>query len=873
MEKGKANQWVVLKFGGTSVASLECWQAIRVVVEKRINAGLRPVVVCSALSGISDMLERLIEKAVSGSHQKTLDIINDKHRELADQLGVDFGVADCYLEELVDLANGISLTGEATPRVRAQVLALGELILTSLGAEFLNNKGPSVEWRDARELLIAKDAAGSPPEKKFLAALCEFERDEDLDFRLPSKPPAGRRGNDNNQAILTQGFIAGDKSGETVLLGRGGSDVSAAYFAAKLGASRCEVWTDVPGLFTANPHRIPTARLLTALDYDEALEIASSGGKVLHPRSLAPLKKNGIPLHIYSLAHPGLEGTVISVDAEKKNAQVKAISARPGITLISMDTVDMWHQAGFLADVFDAFKDHGISVDLISTSETNLTVTLDDTLDSLDQAVFNDLISRLETFCGVRVVSDCAFVSIVGRNIRSILHRLAPALEIFNEHRVYMISQAANDLSFTFVVDEDQAERLVKKLHKQLFQEEVESALFGPTWQDIFAGRKKEEPQRTAWWQAKKDVLIGLAKKESPLYVYDEEMLQKRLEDLKGIKSADRIFYSIKANSNPGVLKSVYDAGFGFECVSQGELEWVAELFPGIGPSGILFTPNFAARSEYSRAFELGAMVTLDNIYPLREWQEVFKGKDILVRVDPGAGQGHHKYVKTAGSKSKFGISLSELGELKNLAGECGARITGLHAHVGSNVFTTDTWSDTALFFTEVAKDFPDVSILDLGGGLGVVEKAGRRELDLSQVDENIKRVKKEFPQFEIWIEPGRYVVAECGVLLARVTQTKKKGDYNYVGLNVGMNTLIRPALYGAHHDIFNLSRLDEKPEFVANIVGPICETGDVLGYERRIALPREGDIFLIATAGAYGRVMSSQYNLRNPAAEYFLSI
>jgi diaminopimelate decarboxylase/aspartate kinase len=172
----------------------------------------------------------------------------------------------------------------------------------------------------------------------------------------------------------------------------------------------------------------------------------------------------------------------------------------------------------------------------------------------------------------------------------------------------------------------------------------------------------------------------------------------------------------------------------------------------------------------------------------------------------------------------------------------------------------------------EVARRFPEVRVLDLGGGLGVPERHGQSPLDLALVDETLGRFKAAHPGLEIVLEPGRYLVAEAGVLLTRVTQLKRKGDLHYVGVDTGMNNLIRPALYGAWHQIVNLSRLGEPLTLVADVVGPICETGDVLGHGRRLPDTREGDVLLIATAGAYGRAMASQYNLRPLASEVLLS-
>jgi diaminopimelate decarboxylase/aspartate kinase len=162
--------------------------------------------------------------------------------------------------------------------------------------------------------------------------------------------------------------------------------------------------------------------------------------------------------------------------------------------------------------------------------------------------------------------------------------------------------------------------------------------------------------------------------------------------------------------------------------------------------------------------------------------------------------------------------------------------------------------------------------VLDLGGGLGVPERPGQASLDLAQFDALLGRFRQAHPDYQLWIEPGRFLVARAGALLTRVTQLKTKEHVQYVGVDAGMNTLIRPALYGSYHAIVNLSRIDEPPTTVANVVGPICESGDTLGHSRALPDPSEGDVLLVATTGAYGRAMSSTYNLREPAREVVLS-
>ena len=160
---------------------------------------------------------------------------------------------------------------------------------------------------------------------------------------------------------------------------------------------------------------------------------------------------------------------------------------------------------------------------------------------------------------------------------------------------------------------------------------------------------------------------------------------------------------------------------------------------------------------------------------------------------------------------------------------------------------------------------------MDVGGGLGIPERPGQLRLDLQALDAALAQVRQENPGVELWIEPGRYIVAEAGVLLARVTQLKGKGEVRYVGVATGMNSLIRPALYGAHHEIVNLTRLDEPATEVVDVVGPICESADQLGNDRLLPPTREGDVLLIANTGAYGHAMSSNYNLRAPAPEFLI--
>lgn len=217
---------------------------------------------------------------------------------------------------------------------------------------------------------------------------------------------------------------------------------------------------------------------------------------------------------------------------------------------------------------------------------------------------------------------------------------------------------------------------------------------------------------------------------------------------------------------------------------------------------------------------------------------------------------------------SKFGIPLFELAEARELVARAGAHVVGLHAHTGSGILEADTWQNVARVLATAAADFPRLRVLDLGGGLGVPEKRDGRSLDLDALGQSLEEIRRAWPHYQLWLEPGRYLIAEAGVLVATVTQTKGKGEVQYVGVSTGMNSLIRPALYGAYHEIANLSRWGDHATELVSVVGPNCETGDRLGTDRWLPACREGDVLAIANAGAYGYVMSSRYNLREPARE-----
>jgi bifunctional diaminopimelate decarboxylase / aspartate kinase len=859
-----APAWVVMKFGGTSVSTPERWETIESLVRERLANGERPLIVHSALSQVSNQLEKAIKAALNKDKSDVLQRIADQHVELASAMGLDGkALIAPALERLTPWLDGMAMVGEASPRIRAKILAEGEIMATALGAARLSASGLDVTLFDARKGLHCLPQKDASLATQYLGALCTDGPDDALQARLNAP---------DNTIVLTQGFIAANAKDETVLLGRGGSDVSAALFAAKLQARRLEIWTDVPGMFSTDPRLTASARLLMDLGYDEAQEIALMGAKVVHPRALPPARRAKIPVWIKCTQNPKATGTRISAKPADNHARVKAITVKHGLVLISMTSTAMWGEAGFLAQAFAAFAKNGLSIDLVSTSEASVTVSLDSGQNPDDLAL-EQLQADLAPLCRVSILRNCASVSLVGRGIRTILHKLTPALELFREHPVRLVSQAANDLNFTVVVDEDQANKLARRLHDEMVEVEPQDKVFGAPWQETktqpFAGEAVP-----LWWMSRRDKLLAIKPAGEAAYVYDLQTVKTRAVSLKAVDSVARVFYAMKANAHPEILQTLAAQGIGMECVSLAEIEHAFAQIEGLTADNILFTPNFAPRREYEAAIAKGVRLTLDNLHPLQHWPELFNGCDLLLRVDPERSRGHHRHVQTAGARAKFGIPMGDLAEARTLAAAAGARIVGLHAHAGSGILDPGHWRDIATLFASLADEFADLKIFNLGGGLGVPENAGAAALDLIALNENLKSVQATCPNIQLWLEPGRYMVAEAGVLLASVTQTKTKGTTAYAGLETGMNSLIRPALYGAHHDIVNLSRLNDEADTNALcVVGPICESADILGIDRQLPPTFEGDVMLIANAGAYAAVMGSHYNLRAPAREISLNI
>ncbi|MFC5569652.1 bifunctional aspartate kinase/diaminopimelate decarboxylase [Lysobacter yangpyeongensis] len=853
-----AHPWVVLKFGGTSVSRRNRWDTIGRLASKRMaEDGARVLVVVSALSGVTNELQAI---ANGDDVVARIAALVERHRAFCAELDLD---ADAVLGERLATLQALGTDPRAAQRTldwQADVLAQGELLSSTLGAAYLRTQGHDFGWCDARQWLDAVSLPNASAWAQRLSVNCRHNGDTGFAERFAQQAAP---------MLLTQGFIARHGDGGTAILGRGGSDTSAAYFGALLKAKRVEIWTDVPGMFTANPRDVPDARLLTRLDYAEAQEIATTGAKVLHPRSIAPCRDAGVPMAILDTERFDLPGTRIDASAATVPG-VKAISRRNGIVLVSMESIGMWQQVGFLADVFERFKRHGLSVDLIGSSETNVTVSLDPSENLVNSNVLEALSADLAEVCRVKVIAPCAAITLVGRGMRSLLHKLSDIWATFGRERVHLISQSSNDLNLTFVIDEADADGMLPQLHAELIRSGampvLDAAVFGPSWREIAHGKAV---RATQWWEGARDVLLQYAQAGTPRYVYDLATVRDRARNLLAVPAIDRCFYAIKANPHPAILRTLVQEGLGLECVSQAELDHVFATLPELSPQRVLFTPSFAPRREYEAAFARGVTVTLDNVEALQRWPETFRGRTLWLRLDLGHGEGHHEKVKTGGVAAKFGLPIARFDAFVDEARRLDVRISGLHAHLGSGIEDPRHWRGVYAELAGLADNVGTIETIDIGGGLPIPYTPDAQDFDLAAWRTGLDEIKSAYPRYGLVIEPGRYLVAEAGVLLLAVTQVVEKDGVRRIGCDAGMNALVRPAMYEAYHGIHNLTRFGDGATAAFDVVGPICESGDVLGRSR--LLPEatgEGDVLLVADAGAYGMAMANTYNLRALPAE-----
>lgn len=477
-----------MKFGGTSVATRARWQTIADIIRARREDGFRVLIVCSAISGISNLLEELIakieeRKPVTGQLAK----LRERHYRMCDEMGIERAVVDSWVVSLERLVEGIELIGLLTDELRARIMSHGELLSTTIGHCWLEKEGLKVAWCDARELLTTLPTPiEATQSQRYLSAICASDPNPELmeDLDAVGKP-----------VVITQGFIARDEHGRTVLLGRGGSDTSGAYFAAQLRAERLEIWTDVPGMFTANPKDRPDARLLRLIGYEEAQVMVAMGARVLHPRCIRPVSEAGIPLHIRCTLAPDMEGTVIAAESNGDSPQVKALATRRKLHLIRIYCPGNWHIPGLLADITNVLRRYGVAIDLIANSPQHVTLTLDPEVTPIGLIEQASLERDLEEFGSLSFGENAGSVSLVGSQINTVIDQLATGLSGVSTSNIHMVTQASSTDGLSFVMDPDDVNRVMNPLHDWLLSGPLPERTFGPSWEEL--AKRFPEPAAT----------------------------------------------------------------------------------------------------------------------------------------------------------------------------------------------------------------------------------------------------------------------------------------------------------------------------------------------------------------------------------------
>jgi len=468
-----SEKWIVLKFGGTSVAGRKQWETISSIAQARQAEGFRVLLVCSAVAGVTNQLNALAFKPDStGRRQELLNV----HRKLGRELDVE---ESSWLDEAeAQLSHCLQdLSHDPGPMQRAALLALGEWMSTRIGCCFLR-QNLDAGWVDAREALEIVSGEDLSPARRWLSAGCH----------AAEAPGLAGRWSTLNPVLITQGFVARSPDGKTALLGRGGSDTSAALLAGRLSASRVEIWTDVPGLFSADPRLTDSARLLREVGYSEALEMAASGAKVVHPRCIRAAAATATPVVIRDLNRRDVPGTQIG-QRQTQQPGIKTVTCQQHMAVILLENLDARIQVGFLADVFDTFRKRGISVDLVATSETTTTVAINCEANHLGKDELADLVEDLAVRCKVRLFRECICVNLVGQGARTALGRIQSVMSYFEERPLLMASQSANDLCLSLLVEAGDHEQLLRSAHASLIPPDDgrDDPVFGPSWRRIQA--------------------------------------------------------------------------------------------------------------------------------------------------------------------------------------------------------------------------------------------------------------------------------------------------------------------------------------------------------------------------------------------------
>ncbi len=439
----------VAKFGGTSMADAKAMSRCAEIIAKDPD---KKIIVVSATSGTTNLLTQLCESQIGIEKKQLISEIRTKHLAICDEIE-NAGVVRLQISTLHDdLEASVSSAKSFTTKVQDEILSYGERLSSMLFTQILKEKVSNTKWVDAREVMKTDDSYGSAEPNVEQIAIQAKEK------WLPLF---------ETHCLVTQGFIGSDEKSNTTTLGRGGSDYSAALFAEAIEADVLEIWTDVSAVYTTDPRIVKDARPITEISFDEAAELSVFGAKVLHPATLKPAIRKRIKVYVGSSINPEQPGTWI-VKETKSNPVIRAISLRRKQTLLNVHSLDMLHRSGFLARLFEVLAKYKISVDLVTTSEVSVSLTLDTDIQSAEKNKLTDeVLDELRTFSDINIDRDLSLIALVGNNLHATAGLSGPVFGALQNINIRLICHGASSHNLCFLVKEDQAEEVVQILHKK----------------------------------------------------------------------------------------------------------------------------------------------------------------------------------------------------------------------------------------------------------------------------------------------------------------------------------------------------------------------------------------------------------------------
>ncbi len=454
---------IVMKFGGTSVGNTDAVKRLIDIVKSRLSKS--PVVVLSAVSKATDTLHSIAELAASGElaqAKKLLGELKTRHLKMCLELVGEKSERyvpltekiSGYFSELTDMVKGVNLLSELSDRSLAKIITFGELLSSSIINEALNEGGVKCNFIDARDFMYT--------DGNYLKGEPDIEL---IKEKTPDVINKNRKGFD---AVITQGFISNNKDKVTTSLGRGGSDYSASLIGMAIGAKEIEIWTDVDGVHTADPRKVQNTKSVSVMTFEEAAELAYFGAKVLHPSTIQPAVEKNIPVRILNSMSPESPGTLVVREDKTKEEGVRSISCKENITVLNIFSTKMLNSYGFLHNLFEVFDKHHTSVDLITTSEVNVSLTID------NDEHLDDIVNDISVFSKVSVDRDKSLVCVVGKDLKNTKGVAKRIFGAAGDYNITMISQGASAINISFVVDRNDLNNVLQSLHDEFFETNIQ---------------------------------------------------------------------------------------------------------------------------------------------------------------------------------------------------------------------------------------------------------------------------------------------------------------------------------------------------------------------------------------------------------------